>query len=35
MTNLLLKLFVKDKDNVNDVKVRSKYGTLSGVVGII
>ena len=35
MTNLLLKLFIKDKDNVNDVNVRSKYGALSGVVGII
>ncbi len=35
MTKLLVKLFVKNNDNVNDVKVRSAYGTLSGVVGII
>ncbi len=34
MTNLLIKLFVKNKDNIQDVKVRSAYGTLSGSVGI-
>lgn len=35
MTNLLIKLFVKNAEDVQDVKVREKYGTLSGVVGII
>ena len=35
MTKLLLKLFVKDNHKINDVKVRSAYGTLSGVTGII
>ncbi len=35
MTSLLIKLFVKNKDNIQDVKVRSAYGTLSGSVGIV
>lgn len=35
MTNLLLKLFVKEKENVNDVRVRARYGTLSGIVCIL
>lgn len=35
MTSLLLKLFVKDKDNTNSPVVREQYGVLSGVVGII
>ncbi len=35
MTRLLLKLFVKDNDRINDVRVRSAYGTLSGITGII
>lgn len=35
MSALLVKLFVKDKDNVTDVKVRTAYGILSGVVGIV
>ena len=35
MTDLLIKLFVKDKDNISNVKVRSAYGTLSGSVGIV
>lgn len=35
MTKLLLKLFVKDNENVGDVKVRSAYGSLSGIVGIV
>ncbi len=34
MTDLLLKIFVKDSDNISDVKVREKYGALSGSVGI-
>ena len=34
MTNLLINLFIKDK-NVKDTKVRTKYGTLSSITGII
>ena len=34
MTDLLIKLFIKD-ENVKDVNVRGKYGTLSSVTGII
>ena len=35
MTKLLLKLFVKHADQVEDPSVRSAYGKLSGLVGII
>ena len=35
MTGLLVKCFVKNGDNINDPKVRSSYGMLSGVVGIV
>ncbi len=35
MTELLLKLFVKDYKNVNDSKVRGKYGIFSGIIGVI
>lgn len=34
MTNLLIKLFIKNSDKVTDNTVREKYGTLAGVVGI-
>lgn len=34
MTKLLLKLFIKDHDNISDQKVRKKYGTLTSIVGI-
>ncbi len=34
MTNLLIKLFIKDYKNTNDEKVRTSYGVLSGIVGI-
>lgn len=34
MTELLVKLFIKDKDNINNPKVRGQYGILSGIVGI-
>lgn len=34
MTSLLIKLFVKDHENTSDPKVRERYGTLSGGVGI-
>ena len=35
MTKFLVHLFIKDKENVTDVKVRSAYGNLAGIVGII
>ena len=35
MTNFLIKLFVKNKDDLTDVKVRSAYASLSGFTGII
>ena len=34
MTDFLVKLFIKDKDNTGDIKVREKYGVLSSGVGI-
>lgn len=34
MTTLLIKLFIKDKDNITNPKVRGRYGILSGFVGI-
>ncbi len=34
MTDFIVKLFIKDKDNINDSKVRGQYGILSGCVGI-
>ena len=35
MTNFLIKLFIRDKDNVEDNKVRGKYAMLSSITGII
>ena len=35
MTGLLLKLFVRNSDQVEDPSVRSAYGKLAGLVGII
>ena len=32
MTELLIRLFIRDKDNVQDPTVRQQYGTLSGYV---
>ena len=34
-SNFLVKRFVKDSDNVSDIKVRGAYANLAGVVGII
>ena len=34
MTNLLLRLFVKDHENTSDPGVRAKIGSMSGAVGI-
>ena len=35
MTNFLINLFIKDKDNVQDRNVREKYGMLSSITGVI
>lgn len=35
MTELLVKLFVKDMDNIQNQAVRTAYGSLTGIVGII
>ena len=35
MTELLIKLFIKNSEDVNDSAVRLKYGTLGGAVGIV
>ncbi|MBE6992418.1 MAG: cation transporter [Ruminococcaceae bacterium] len=35
MTNLLIKTFIKDPDNVLSGSVRSAYGKLAGIVGIV
>ena len=35
MTTLLVKLFIKNSEDVNDSTVRLKYGTLGGAVGIV
>lgn len=35
MTKLLIKLFVKDSENTANEAVRTRYGVLSGVVGIV
>ncbi len=35
MTKFLVRTFIKNHENVNDIRVREKYGTLSSVVGII
>lgn len=35
MTKLLIKLFVKDSENTASEAVRTRYGILSGVVGIV
>ncbi len=35
MIDFLVNLFVKDKENIHDPKVRQSYGRLSGLVGIV
>lgn len=35
MTDLLLKIFIKNSDDTDNPKVRQKYGMLSGIVGIV
>ena len=33
MTKFLIKLFIKDKDKVQNIEVREKYGMLSSITG--
>ena len=35
MTELLVRCFIKDSENIQDAKVRQAYGRLSGLVGIL
>lgn len=35
MTDLLVKIFVKDYENTSNIKVRTAYGTLGSITGII
>lgn len=35
MTKLLVKLFIKDSENFSDKKVRTSYGVLSSITGIV
>ena len=35
MTNLLVKTFIRDSENISDIKVRTAYGTLGSVTGIV
>ena len=35
MTNLLIKLFIKNKDDVQNQEVRGKYAMLSSITGIV
>ena len=35
MTSLLVKLFIKDSEKINDKKVRTSYGILSSITGIV
>lgn len=35
MTNILIRFFVKNSDNVKDSKVRQSYGKMAGIVGIV
>ena len=35
MTNLLIRLFIKDKENVQNQEVRGKYAMLSSITGIV
>jgi len=35
LTNLLVKLFVKDYKNTSNLKVRERYGKFAGIIGIV
>ena len=35
MTEIILRLFVKDSENVSNIAVRTRYGIVAGIVGIV
>lgn len=35
MTDLLVKLFIKNSENIKDADIREKYGFLGSIVGIV
>ena len=35
MTEFICKLFIKDKDNIKDTRVRAAYGMMASVIGIV
>ena len=35
MTQLLIRLFVRDPENTRDPQVRGRYGRLAGLVGLV
>ena len=35
MIKFIIKMFIKDSENVSDAKVRTQYGTLAGILGIV
>ena len=35
MTKILIKLFIKNSDDIENPDVRNKYGSFSGIVGIL
>lgn len=35
MTRLLIKIFIKNPDSIQDIRVRSSYGSLAGITGIV
>jgi len=35
MSNLLIRLFIKDYQNLNDPQIRLRYGKMAGIVGIV
>jgi hypothetical protein len=35
LTDILIRLFIKDKDNIKDKHIRQKYGYLGGFVGVV
>ena len=35
ISNFLIKKFIKEPENISDVKVRESYANLAGIIGII
>ena len=35
MTEFICKLFIKDKDNIKDTRVRAAYGMMASIIGIV